>query len=96
MNTARVAFIAPAGKPYLPATQLRALDPAAAPVDYIAERDQDLPAGQRGSYRVVEGGITLKAKRKAEQDLAMRCVVVWSSARARAAARSRAKKLDRR
>jgi Domain of unknown function (DUF4277) len=96
MNTARVAFIAPAGKPYLPATQLRALDPAAAtPVDYIAERDQDLPAGQRGSYRVVEGGITLKAKRKAEQDLAVRCVFVWSSARARAAARSRAKKLDR-
>jgi transposase len=96
MNTARVAFIAPAGRPYLPAAQLRALDPAAAtPVDYLAERDQDLPAEQRGSYRVVEGGITLKAKRKAEQDLAVRCVFVWSSARAQAAARSRAKKLDR-
>jgi hypothetical protein len=38
MNTARVAFIAPASKTYLPAAQLRALDPqAATPVDYIAE-----------------------------------------------------------
>ncbi len=96
MNTARVTFIAPAGKAYLPATHLRALDPAAAsPVDYLAERDQDLPPGRRGSYRVVEGGITLKAKRKTEPDLAVRCVFVWSSARAQAAATSRAKKLDR-
>jgi hypothetical protein len=96
MNTARVAFVAPAGKPYLPATHLRALDPAAAtPVDYLAERDQTTPPGQRGAYRVVEGGITLKAKRKTEPDLAVRCVFVWSSARAKAAATSRAKKLDR-
>jgi hypothetical protein len=96
MNTAGVAFIAPASKTYLPAEQLRALDPAAAtPVDYLAERDQDLPPEQRGSYRVVEGGITLKAKRTAEADLAVRCVFVWSSARAQAAATSRAKKLDR-
>lgn len=96
MNAARVAFIAPAGKPYLPAEQLRALDPAAAtPVEYVAERDRGLPPGQRGSYRVVEGGITLKAKRKAGADLAVRCVVVWSSARAKAAAQSRAKQLDR-
>jgi hypothetical protein len=96
MNTARVAFIAPASKPYLPAEQLRALDPGAAtPVDYLAARDQDLPPGQRGSYRVVEGGITLKAKPTAEQDLAVRCVFVWSGARAQAAATSHAKKLDR-
>src|SRR6266511_718833 len=40
-------------------------------------------------------GITLKAKRKTEPDLAVRCVFVWSSARAQAAATSRAKKLDR-
>jgi transposase len=96
MNKAEVRFIAPAGKPYLPAAHLRALDPAAAiPVDYLAERDQDLPPERRGSYRVVEGGITLKAKRTAEADLAVRCVFVWSSARAQAAATSRAKKLDR-
>jgi Domain of unknown function (DUF4277) len=96
MNTARVAFIAPAGKTYLPAIHLRALDPqAACPVDYIAERDQQTPPQRRGSYRVVEGGITLKAKRTTEPDLAVRCVFVWSSARAQAAATSRAKKLDR-
>jgi transposase len=96
MNTARVGFIAPASKTYLPATHLRALDPAAAtPVDYLAARDQDLPPGQQGSYRVVEGGITLVGKRKAEPDLEVRCVFVWSSARVQAAAHSRAKKLDR-
>jgi transposase len=96
MNTAKVCFIAPASKTYLPAEQLRALEvEAATPVDYVAERDQDLPPGRRGSYRVVAGGITLKAKRKADPDLAVRCVFVWSSARAQAAAQSRAKKLDR-
>jgi transposase len=96
MTKAQVAFIAPASKPYLPATHLRALEPAAAtPVDYLAERDQDLPPGRRGSYRVVEGGITLRGKRKDDPDLAVRCVFVWSSARAQAAAQSRAKKLDR-
>ena len=96
MNTARVAFIAPAGKPYLPATQLRALDfGTASPVDYLAERDQGRAPEQRGSYRVVEGGITLQGKRKAGADLPVRCVFVWSSARAQAATRSRAKKLDR-
>ncbi len=96
MNKAKVCFIAPASKTYLPAEHLRALEVgAASPVDYLAERDQDLPPGQRGSYRVVEGGITLKAKRKTEPDLAVRCVFVWSSARAQAAAQSRAKKLDR-
>jgi transposase len=96
MTTAKVAFIAPASKTYLPAEHLRALDPeAASPVEYLAERDRDLPPERRGSYRVVEGGITLRAKRKAEQDLAVRCVLVWSSARAQAAATSRAKKLDR-
>jgi transposase len=96
MNTARVAFIAPAGKPYLPATQLRALDlGTASPVDYLAERDQGRAPEQRGSYRVVEGGITLQGKRNAGADLPVRCVFVWSSARAQAATRSRAKKLDR-
>jgi hypothetical protein len=96
MNTARVGFIAPAGKSYLPAAQLRALDPgAAAPVDYLAERDQGCSPERRGSYRVVEGGITLKGKRKTDPDLPVRCVFVWSSARAQAAATSRAKKLDR-
>jgi transposase len=96
MTKAGVCFIAPAGKSYLPATQLRALDPAVAtPVDYVAERDQGIPSTQRGSYRVLEGGITLAGKRAGDADLAVRCVFVWSSARAQAAAASRAKKLDR-
>ena len=96
MNTARVAFIAPAGKAYLPVSVLAGLDVAqAVPVDYLAERDRDTPAEQRGSYRVLEGSVTLAAKRKSDADLTVRCVFVWSSARAQAAARSRAKTLDR-
>jgi hypothetical protein len=96
MNTAKVAFIAPAAKPYLPGARLAVLDPAAAaPVDYLAERDQGKPPGQRGSYRVLEASITLPARRKTDPDLAVRCVLVWSSARAQAAASSRTKKLDR-
>jgi hypothetical protein len=55
MNTARVGFIAPAGKPYLPATRLAALElEAATPVDYVAQRDKGLAAEQRaatGSWR---------------------------------------------
>jgi Domain of unknown function (DUF4277) len=52
MHQARVGFIAPAAKPYLPAARLGALDPkAATAVDYVAERDQGSPAEQRGSYR---------------------------------------------
>jgi transposase len=96
MNTAKVAFIAPAAKPYLPAGQLGALEVGTAtPVDYLAERDQGTPPERRGSYRVLEGGVTLRGKRKTDADLAVRCVFVWSSARAQAAATSRAKKLDR-
>lgn len=96
MNTARVGFVAPAAKTYLPATQLAALEVGTAtPVDYLAERDQGTPPQRRGSYRVMEGGITLAGKREADADLPVRCVFVWSSARAQAAAASRAKKLDR-
>jgi hypothetical protein len=61
----------------------------------VAERDQGKPPAQRGSYRVLEASVTLPGKRTAEPELAVRCVLVWSSARAQAAARSRAKKLDR-
>jgi hypothetical protein len=96
MNQAGVGFITPAAKLYLPAAQLGGRDPGAAtPVDYVAQRDKGLAAEQRASYRVMEGAITLAGKRKADADLQVRCVFVWSSARAQAAARSRAKKLDR-
>src|SRR6266536_598024 len=96
MNTARVTVIAPAGKAYLPATHLRALDPAAASPGRVRRGSRPgCSPKHRGSYRVVEGGITLAGKRKTDPDLAVRCVLVWSSTRAQAAATSRAKKLDR-
>jgi transposase len=93
---AEVDFIAPASKTYVGAEVLAALDPkAAAPVDYLAERDQGKPAGKRGSYRVVEDTMTIGGKRKADPVLRVRRVFVWSSARAQAAATARARKLDR-
>jgi transposase len=99
MNTAKVAFIAPASKTYLPTELLGGLDiEQASPVDYVASRDAGKPPTQRGTYRVVEGTVTLPARRgrrQPEPDLQVRCVFVWSSARAQAAAASRAKKLER-
>lgn len=99
MSTAKVAFIAPASKTYLPADVLGGLDwSQASPVDYVASRDGGKPPTQRGTYRVLEGTVRLPAKRgrrQTEPDLQVRCVLVWSSARAQAAVSSRAKKLDR-
>src|SRR5215207_6916476 len=80
----------------LRAEVLAALDvQAAAPVDYVAERDQGKPPAQRGSYRVVEDTMTISGKRTRDPVLEVRRVLVWSSARADAAATARARKLDR-
>jgi transposase len=96
MNQASVQFIGPAGKNYLSAERLSALDrEAALPVEYVAERDLGRPVEQRGAYRVVEGEVILAGKHAADPDLHVRCVFVWSSARAQAAASNRAKKLER-
>jgi transposase len=93
---AGVDFIAPASKTYVPAEVLASLDPAMATlVDYVAERDQGKPPEQRGSYRVVEDTMIITGKRKADPVLPVRRVVVWSSARAGAAATARARKLAR-
>jgi transposase len=93
---AEVDFVAPASKTYVPAQVLAALDPAAAaPVDYLAERDQHKPPDQRGRYRVVEDTMTIAGKRATDPLLRVRRVLVWSSARAGAAATARARKLDR-
>jgi transposase len=93
---AKVDFIAPASKTYVPAQVLAGLDPqAATPVAYVAERDAGKPAQQRGSYRVIEDTMTITGKRKADPALRLRRVFVWSSARAGAAATARARKLDR-
>ncbi len=93
---AEVDFIAPASKTYVGAEVLARLDvEAAAPVDYLAERDQGKPPDQRGSYRVVEDTMTIAGKRTRDPVLKVRRVFVWSSARAGAAATARARKLER-
>ena len=93
---AEVDFIAPASKTYVGAAVLAGLDvEAAAPVDYLAERDQGKPPDQRGSYRVVEDTMTIAGKRTRDPVLKVRRVFVWSSARAGAAATARARKLER-
>src|SRR6266571_3120971 len=56
--------------------------------------DAGKPPAQRGSYRVAEDTMVLAGK-KADPDLELRRVFVWSSARAGAAAKARSKKLDR-
>lgn len=96
MNKAEVTFIAPAGKSYVPTELLSGLDrEAAIPVEYVAERDLGKPLEERGSYRALEGEVTLPGKRASDPDLQVRCVFVWSSARAQAAAANRTKKLER-
>ena len=93
---AKVDFVAPASKTYVPAEVLASLEvAAAAPVDYLAERDHGKPPEQRGSYRVVEDTMTIAGKRTTDPVLGVRRVFVWSSARAGAAATARAGKLDR-
>ena len=64
-------------------------------MDYVAERDAAKAPEDRGRYRVREDTMVVAAKRKADPDLSLRRVFVWSSARAGAAALARAKKLDR-
>jgi hypothetical protein len=96
MIQAGVGFIAPASKTYVPAVTFAVLDPAAAtPVDYVAARDQHKPPQRRGSYRVIEDTMTLAGQRKGDPVLSLRRVLVWSSARAQAAATNRARKLER-
>jgi transposase len=93
---AEVDFIAPASKTYVPAELFASLEvAAAAPVDYLAERDAGKPAEQRGRYRVVQDTMTIAGKRATDPMLRVRRVFVWSSARASAAATARARKLDR-
>ncbi len=96
MIKAEVGFVAPASKTYVPAATFAALDPqAATPVDYVAARDQGKPPERRGSYRVIEDTMQLAGKAKRDPVLCLRRVLVWSSARAQAAATNRARKLDR-
>lgn len=97
MITAEVTFLAPASKAFVPAAVLASCDyQAATPVDYVAQRDANLPADKRGHYRVVEDTMTVTGPRKTKDpSYTVRRVFVHSSARAGAAATARAKKLDR-
>ena len=96
MVEAKVTFLAPASKAFVPAAVLAGCDHAAAtPVDYVAARDATRPADQRGHYRVVEDTMTITGSRKKDPSHTLRRVFVHSSARAGAAATARAKKLDR-
>jgi transposase len=96
MTTARVAFIAPASKTYVPVEVLAAQDlHTATVVDYVAARDTTKPADQRGRWHVREDTMTLAGPRKKDPVLSLRRVFVHSSARAEGAVSARAKKLDR-
>lgn len=97
ITAAGVTFVAPASKAYVSAEVLASCDyDAAVEVDYVADRDGDKPADRRGRHRVLEDRWTMPPPKQAEgSGLELRRVFVWSSAAAGAAARARAKKLDR-
>jgi transposase len=97
MIDAKVTFLAPASKAFVPATVLAGCDyDTATPVDYVAQRDLNRPSDERGHYRVVEDSMTVTGPHKTKDPtFTLRRVFVHSSARASAAAIARAKKLDR-
>jgi len=96
MDSDGVGFVAPASKTYVPAAQLAGLSvEQATRVGYVAQRDQGKPAGRRGAWHVVEDTMSLAGPRKSDPVLALRRVFVHSSARADAAGKARALKLER-
>jgi transposase len=96
MDGDKVTFVAPASKTYVPAAELAGLTlDAATEVGYVAQRDQDKPADQRGRWHVIEDTMSLAGPRKSDPVLTLRRIFVHSSARAEAALAARAKKLDR-
>ena len=95
MIQAGVTFIAPA-KTYVGADVLADCNfESAETVEYVAQRDTNKSSDNRGSYRITEDTMILAGKTKTSPELRLRRVFVWSSARAGAAAKARAKKLDR-
>lgn len=96
MHTDEVTFVAPASKVYVKAETLAGLDLALATrVDYVAARDQGKDPAKLGTWHVYEDTMTLSDPKKKRPALSLRRVFVHSSARAKAAASARAKKLDR-
>ncbi len=92
-------FLAPASKAYVKAAELAACDLAqATPVTYVAQRDERKNPDQRGRWHVLEDTRPFQIrnpKRKSDPAITLRRIFVHSSARATAAATSRAKKLAR-
>ena len=96
MDSDGVAFVAPASKTYVPAAQLAGLSvEQATRADYVAQRDQAKPAGRRGAWHVIEDTMSLAGPRKSDPVLALRRVLVHSPARAAAAGKARALRLER-
>jgi hypothetical protein len=97
MTRAGMTFIAPASKAYVDADGLRAANTMAlVDVDYVARRDRAKQPEQRGRYRVGEDAWAMPAAKSHKGEaIELRRVFVWSSADAGAAAKARAKKLDR-
>ena len=91
-----VTFLAPAPKAFVPAQILAGCDyDTAAPIDFVAARDTHRPVDQRGHYRVAQDTMTITGPLKRDPTITLRRVFVHSSARAEAARKARAKKLDR-
>jgi transposase len=64
-------------------------------VDYVAVRDQGKPLQRREGFGVIQDTMTLAGKARRDPVLTLRRVLVWSSARAKAAQTNRARKLER-
>ncbi len=92
-------FLAPASKTYVKAAELAACDLAqATEVAYTAQRDERKDPGRRGRWHVLQDSRPFQIrnpKRKSDPPITLRRIFVHSSARAAAAATSRAKKLAR-
>ena len=97
MTRAGMTFIAPASKAYVDADALRAANAMVLrDVDYVAQRDAAKAPADRGRYRVGEDTWAMPAAKSDKGEaIKLRRVFVWSSADADAAAKARAKKLER-
>ncbi|MGH3410063.1 MAG: IS1634 family transposase [Streptosporangiaceae bacterium] len=96
---ARCTFLAPASKTYVKAAELAACRlQEATEVGYVAGRDAGKRPDQIGRWYVLEDTAPFQirnSKRKSDPPVAVRRIFVHSTARAGAAAASRAKKLAR-
>ncbi len=100
IGKAGCTFLAPASKTYVKAAELAACDLAkATEVAYVAGRDQHKKdTGQLGRWYVLDDDQPFairNSKRKSDPPIRLRRIFVHSTARAGAAATSRAKKLTR-